>query len=196
MIVLFDLMDTVVRDPVFDVFSAYFRSDRENAFRHVADPSGWVDFELGQVAESEFWSRAFPKESAKDLKKLQARLHSKYAYVSGMHELLCELRDDGVPMYAASNYPNWVNVIEEKLRLSDFMSLDFISYKIGVRKPDPSFYMSIVEQLRCAPSDCIFIDDRTVNCEAAAKFGLNALEFKNARALKFDLQDLGVLKKS
>jgi epoxide hydrolase-like predicted phosphatase len=52
---------------------------------------------------------------------------------------------------------------------------------VGMRKPDPRIYELTVERLgdRVAPSDCVFIDDIDVNCEAARALGMAAVQFKS-----------------
>jgi putative hydrolase of the HAD superfamily len=50
---------------------------------------------------------------------------------------------------------------------------------VGMRKPDPRIYSLTVERLGggVAASDCVFIDDIEVNCQAARELGMAAVQF-------------------
>ena len=44
-----------------------------------------------------------------------------------MQDLLQQLKDNGVPMHAVTNYPVWYHLIEDKLQLSRYMPWTFAS---------------------------------------------------------------------
>ena len=49
-----------------------------------------------------------------------------------------------------------------------------------MRKPDPAIYELTLERLGGgAPSDCVFLDDLDVNCEAARELGMTAVRFES-----------------
>jgi HAD superfamily hydrolase (TIGR01509 family) len=52
---------------------------------------------------------------------------------------------------------------------------------VGMRKPDPEIYLLTVERLGdgLTASDCVFIDDVDVNCDAARSLGMHAVQFKS-----------------
>jgi FMN phosphatase YigB (HAD superfamily) len=83
-------------------------------------------------------------------------------------------------------------LIEDKLKLSKYLSWTFCSCRTGKRKPSPEFYLQAIDHLNVDPASCIFIDDRMVNIEAALSVGMVGLQFKNAEALRKDLCALGV----
>ena len=48
---------------------------------------------------------------------------------------------------------------------------------IGVRKPHPDAYRAAADALRVAVEECLFVDDLTVNVDAARAAGMAALRF-------------------
>jgi len=50
---------------------------------------------------------------------------------------------------------------------------------VGMRKPEPEIYGLTLERLGggLEASDCVFVDDLEVNCEAAAALGMHAVRF-------------------
>lgn len=68
-----------------------------------------------------------------------------------------------------------------------------LSYKLGLRKPEPEIYLAALRRARVRPHEAVFIDDLEVNVAAAAKLGINALRYRGTEALKRDLGRLGIL---
>ena len=52
-------------------------------------------------------------------------------------------------------------------------------YKMGLLKPDPAFFHHVLGTLDTPAADCVFIDDRGENVEAARVIGITALQFKS-----------------
>ena len=67
-----------------------------------------------------------------------------------------------------------------------------LSYKVGVRKPDPKIYQIAINQLQLAPEEIIFVDNAQENFGEANKLGLKGILFKNVEQFKDDLKHLGV----
>jgi len=60
------------------------------------------------------------------------------------------------------------------LRLEDFFDGVFLSYELGLAKPDPRIFESVSRGIGCAPGEILFFDDSEDNCEAARRCGLRA----------------------
>lgn len=61
------------------------------------------------------------------------------------------------------------------------------SFQLGVAKPDPAIYRHTLEQLRTAPEETLFVDDRRPNIDAAQALGMPAMEFTTPERLRQDL---------
>ncbi|MEY4575438.1 MAG: hypothetical protein RL701_141 [Pseudomonadota bacterium] len=170
-------MDTLVRDPFFTHMPTFFGHTFEELVARLR-PYTWVEFELGRLDELEFYARFFRDGSPIDGPGLKRCMAEAYAWIDGMEPLLRELQARAVPMHALSNYPAWYQVVEERLGLSQYVSLSFISCHTGVRKPAPDAFLQACKHLECAPADCLFIDDREQNCQAARALGLSAFRFE------------------
>ncbi len=68
----------------------------------------------------------------------------------------------------------------------------FSSCYLGVRKPDPAIFRIACRVLQQEPSDCLFVDDRAVNVEAAQQVGVRAMQYRSAAVLRADLHSRGV----
>lgn len=61
------------------------------------------------------------------------------------------------------------------------------------RKPFPEFYQILFERYSIDPSKAIFIDDNFKNVEGARSVGLPTIHFQNAKQLRDELKQIGVL---
>ncbi|CAL5192775.1 unnamed protein product [Lathyrus oleraceus] len=190
-ILLFDIMDTIVRDPFYKDIPSFFGM----SFNELIDskhPAAWIQFEKGLIDEVEL-ARIFFKDGRDfDLEGLKVCMRNGYSYIEGIDQLLLALKKNNFEMHAFTNYPIWYQLIEDKLKLSKYLSWTFCSCTYGKRKPDAEFYMEVVRHLEVDPSYCIFIDDRQKNVEAAAEVGIKGVHFKNVDLLREELSLMGV----
>jgi putative hydrolase of the HAD superfamily len=58
----------------------------------------------------------------------------------------------------------------------NLFDMAFLSYKLGMRKPEQSIYRYVIENGKLVPQQTVFIDDLYENTEAAKKSGLQAIQ--------------------
>ena len=80
--------------------------------------------------------------------------------------------------------------VQEALHFFDHALL---SYELGLRKPDPAFLRLGLEKLPIPPEECLFIDDRMENVEAAKTIGIAGIQFVSTQQLESDLVERGML---
>lgn len=185
-------MGTLVYDPFYERVPAFFGMSFEQLLREK-HPTAWIEFELGEIDEAEFLPRFFRDGRDYDHDGLKAAMREAYAWLPGMEQLASDLARAGARMHALSNYTPWYRMIEERTELSRFVQWSFVSCETGVRKPDPRAYLGAARSLGLDPDDCLFVDDRTRNCEAAIEVGMGAVEFRDAGSLRADLEARGIL---
>jgi len=190
-LILFDVMDTLVHEPFHTEIPAFFGMTLEE-LRAVKHPTAWIDFEKGLLDEATYLARFFLDGRPFDHAGLLACLRRAYRWIDGMQPLLAELAGAGHSIHALSNYSVWYRLIEEQLQLSRHLAWSFVSCDTGVRKPDPKAYTGAAETLGVAPSACLFIDDREVNCAAARETGMPAVRFTSAPELRRELAARGL----
>ncbi|KAL2941577.1 Flavin mononucleotide hydrolase 1 chloroplatic [Bienertia sinuspersici] len=190
-ILLFDVMDTIVRDPFYQDIPAFFGMSMKELmeFKH---PTAWSEFEKGLINEHELATKFFKDGRHLDLEGLKNCMKNGYSYLDGIEELLIALKLNNYEMHAFTNYPVWYQMIEDKLKLSNYLSWTFCSCTIGKQKPDPGFYSEVLKNLEVEPGSCVFIDDRKKNVEGAVSAGMVGLQFKGADVLRQDLSLLGI----
>jgi putative hydrolase of the HAD superfamily len=64
------------------------------------------------------------------------------------------------------------------------------SSKVGVRKPDPRFYLMACEQLGVEPSEVVFLDDLGVNLKPARELGMTTIKVGDPDVAIKELEDV------
>jgi len=115
----------------------------------------------------------------------------------GMREIVESLKDN-YGLYMASNI-NKLHFEYLHERFNDcfkFFNYLFLSYELGLRKPDLKFYRYVLDYLKQKPQDVIYTDDRIELVFAAKELGIDAFQFISTdlfkeelakRNIKFDL---------
>lgn len=193
-VILFDVMDTVVKDPFFEHMPKHFGL----TFRQLLEekhPTAWIDFEMGKIGEEELVSSFFSDGRRVDGEALVHMMQEAYQYVEGMEELLGALQVAGYDMHVFSNYPVWYRYIEEKLELSRYLKWTFVSCvgpMQGLRKPTEECYRAVISHLGLPPERILFVDDRQQNIDGAMKSGMRGIRFTGAENLRVELQKYGI----
>lgn len=108
-------------------------------------------------------------------------------------KILNRVRDRGVELIAASNIdPIRARFIWMIRAHKPFRKLGF-SYELKAIKPERAFFERLMTLTVSTPEECLFIDNRTANVDAATKFGLRSILFLAPAALGRVLWSYGVL---
>lgn len=71
------------------------------------------------------------------------------------------------------------NELKEKHHISHFFDHIFISAEMGLVKPNPQIFHTLISQLGKLPQNIFFIDDNIDNIKVAQKIGINTIHFIN-----------------
>ena len=187
--IVFDLMDTVVRDPFFADLPALFGEGFALIARHV-DRDTWPAFERGTIDEATFLARFYRAQGQPGLPTPQAikeAIVSRYRFVQGMEKLLVELLRDGRQLWVLSNYPRWFHSLRRQLALDRYFCGYSVSCLTGLRKPEAAAYQEVVAASGCDAERLVLVDDREENCAAARALGWQTIRFRDAAALRQEL---------
>ena len=98
-----------------------------------------------------------------------------------MMETIDKLREKGHRCFLGSNTFEPHMTVVEKMEEKPLSHLDhlYLSYKMGVTKPSPDFFLHILEKEKVSPEDTVFIDDRAYNTDVASSLGIKTLLYNN-----------------
>lgn len=186
-VVAFDLMDTVLVDPFRPALEASTSLSFESLMAR-RDPQLYPAFERGEIDEAAYWQGQAQLGIAVDAAAFHAVRRAQTDFIDGMDRLLDDLAGR-VVRATASNYPVWVDELAEGVLAGRFERV-VASCHIGVRKPDPAFFVELAAVLGVPLDRIAFVDDREVNVDAARSAGMPAHLFAGSAPLR---QWLGTL---
>ena len=153
---------------------AHVEPDLQGVFAALYRLRG-VDPDAGLIDET---ARVFRRASTTHLR----------AY-AGARELLCGIREKGIPVILLSNAQSCFTRPElDALGLTDCFDRIFISSEVGRKKPDPAFYGAALAALGLRPEDCLMIgNDPVCDVAGALAAGLDAVYIHSALSPKIPI---------
>ena len=127
---------------------------------------------IGQRVQEDLWALYFHPEQDPEMIKLIRELKGEARVVVGTNTI--------EPHYLKHEANGDYSIFDRV----------YASHRIGLVKPDPSFYIHILEHEGFTPQQTVFVDDTQVNVVAARRLGIHALLFTGAETLRRDLSTL------
>ena len=79
------------------------------------------------------------------------------------------------------------------LQLGPVFDHHFVSHLTGRIKPDADAFENVVDSLDYRPEQVLFLDDNTINIDAAKRFGMQAVRVRGIDETKRALVEHGVI---
>jgi 2-haloacid dehalogenase len=199
------------RAVVFDVGDVLYGWNPRLLYERLVDDDQALDAFLRDVATKEWHfqhdaGRPFAETSAELVAAHPEQAHLIAAWgprfvdqlggmLPGMEDLVRELEAAGVPLYAITNFSGefWPPFRAREAALFDRFQDIVVSGDELLTKPDPAIYRLALDRFGLAAEDALFVDDRADNVAGAQSVGMPAVLFTDAKTLRADLVNFGVL---
>ena len=97
-----------------------------------------------------------------------------------MEELVRRLKSHGYCVYYLSNIPQDVlDLLRDRGVLNGFDG-GVASCEVHINKPDPKIYKALLDKYSLKAEECVFIDDRLENVQAAFALGFAGIQMKDS----------------
>ena len=179
---IFDMGNVLMRyDPEIPLKKFVKTEQARNLIRReLFEGPEWVEADRGMISEEEMYesvARRIPEKYHEELKKCV------YEWIICMKPLeksvkLCEdARKWGYQTYVLSNAAqSFYEYFPKFYRMEDFDGV-VVSSDVHLIKPDVRIYAYLLEKYHLNPEECLFLDDREDNVEAARKAGMQSMLF-------------------
>ena len=77
----------------------------------------------------------------------------------------------------SNDVKEWSKYLFELYGLHKYFKERIVSGEIHMRKPDSRIFTYAVQHIQCDPQECIFVDNKVRNLDAAQKIGINTVLF-------------------
>ena len=98
--------------------------------------------------------------------------------IPGMLEIIQDLKNKGVGVYGLTNWPA-ETFAEARRRFRTLACIDnyVVSSAVRLAKPQPEIYQLLLSKYNLKAEECVFIDDRVDNVNAAKALGITGIVF-------------------
>ena len=97
-----------------------------------------------------------------------------------MEELVRRLKSHGYCVYYLSNIPQDVLDLLRDRGVLDGFDGGVASCEVHINKPDPKIYKALLDKYSLKAEECVFIDDRLENVQAAFALGFAGIQMKDS----------------
>lgn len=162
------------------------------ALSHTEMHRQWIslqsvrDFETGKISEAEFFHQAHQELK---LEVSREQFVKRYlTWVRGPYpeaeQLILRLKQNYRVGCLSNTNITHINHLNAMGSFLDHFDDRFYSYEIAAIKPDVKSYQHVLQQIRHAPEQVLFIDDSEDNIAAARQLGIQACQAKGFDAVQ------------
>ncbi len=153
----------------------------------------WLQMDRGALTEAEVQARLEQRTGrpAAELSGLFEAVRSSLKPKADTVALLKSLARRQVPLYCLSNMAaSTFEYLRERHEFWDAFRGIVISGEIKMMKPEREIFEYLLNRYDLSPTDTVFVDDHPPNIQAAERFGLRTIWFRNARQCEVELERL------
>jgi putative hydrolase of the HAD superfamily len=196
--VVFDLAGVLVDydQPalIADVFAD--PASRATVRAEIVGHEDWLTLDRGMLTQEEVIARAVQRTglAADDIARFFDRVSTAWVPIPGSVGLLRRVRAKGHKVFCLSNmHPASWTFLQQSCHFWELFAGVAISCQVQLIKPEPAIYAKFLGQHGLEGAQTVFIDDRDVNLDAAARFGIQTIKFENPGQCESRLQALGCI---
>lgn len=185
--VIFDyggVVGDIDRESVLNFISKSLNVDQKEA---LALAHGWK--KTFEVEDEFYWQKTknVSEQWCEEFNEVVlAAMHQNDAIVS----LVKELQKKGYVTALFSNVTKGAAKWLEKKNYYQHFNPLFLSYEMGLVKPDPKAYEYVLAELNLKPQEVVFVDDKKENVEAALGLGWQAIHFNSEATFLKELSNI------
>jgi len=144
----------------------------------------WGELDRGIYEEAEIVQklREDNREHAEEFELIWANRHMLVEPFDYAVPWIERLKESGLKIYLLSNYPRDIFTLHTECGCFPFLDAvdgKVVSAFVQLVKPDAKIYAYLMKEYHLKAPECVFIDDRKENVEAAEALGMNGIIFEN-----------------
>ena len=142
----------------------------------------WFKSDVGELTSLEVWESLGFKG---DIEKIEKDYLDTIVLNDGFLDFVSTVGKHYKMAIISNDSSRWSKYLREKFDINKYFDVISISGDLKIQRPDECIFQLTIEQLGCKAEDCLYVDDREGNLEAASKVGMNAVLF-NSRNIQSD----------
>jgi putative hydrolase of the HAD superfamily len=142
----------------------------------------WFKADVGELTSLDVWE-ILGFEG--DLEKVEKQYLDTIEINDGFFDFVATVSKQYKLAIISNDSSRWSKYLREKFDINKYFDVISISGDLKIQKPDARIFKHTIEQLGCTSADCVYVDDRQGNLEAAKKIGMNTVLF-NSRGVQYE----------
>jgi epoxide hydrolase-like predicted phosphatase len=173
--------------------STRFSVPEDELHSHLYPTGHWTLLTLGEISEGDYWDH-FLKNAKIDLdkKELRDRVRTELRPIAQNARIIPLLRGRYRLAVLSNHSREWSEFMRGEFDFFDCFDQIIFSCDVGLRKPDPRIYRLALARLGSDPEECLFVDDKKRNTDAAREAGMKTITLENASDLREQLLGFGL----
>ncbi len=197
--VVFDIGNVLVHWDPQAVVRTYFGSTVDVVDYTTRIFSGTSDFwrslNLGHYTEAQA-IRHYHQDFELTIPELTELVHAAYRSLVPLPEsvaLLEAVHEAQIPLYSITdNVHEIMAYLKTTCPFLSYFKDIVVSADLGILKPNPKIYQTLLKKNSLTPAATVFIDDLAPNVIGAQKIGMHGIQFQKAADCRLALQALGL----
>lgn len=168
--IIFDMYGVIVKQ-TGDDFVPYV----QQTFPHLKPDEiyePWFKADIGELTSLDVWA-AIGFQG--DLEKIEKEYLDTIKLNDGFLDFIQAVIKRYKLAIISNDSSRWSSYLRERFDLNQYFDVISISGDLGIQKPDERIFRLTVEKLGVNAEDCLYIDDREGNLEAAGKVGMKTV---------------------
>ena len=142
----------------------------------------WFKADVGELTSLEVWE-ALGFQG--DLEQIEKEYLDTIEISEGFFEFINSIKGEYKLAIISNDSSRWSHYLREKFGLNKYFDVISISGDLKMQKPDEGIFKHTIEKLGVKAEECIYIDDREGNLEAAKKVGMKPV-LLNSRKVSYE----------
>lgn len=177
---ILDMYGVIIKDPEGGLLpfinSKFSHLSREDVYLH------WDKADVGQLTSLDLF-RNLGFEG--DLSKIEKEYLDTIEINESFYDIVPILKKHYRLALISNDLSEWSSYLRDKFKINDYFDVITVSGDVKIKKPDAQIFLLTLDKLGLKASDCIYVDDRRYNLEAAQSLGMAAILF-NSRNVQYD----------
>lgn len=190
--IIFDLGNVTINfdeTPTFNRWSSSGNKPLSEVKRYHQQSPAKKAFERGEITPEQFYKRYANDLNLKiNYKSFVENYCDIFIRNREVEEIIKSLKGRYKLIALSNTNVLQYEYVKKRYKILDMFDEQVLSYKEGMRKPNPGIFMKAVQKAGALPWNCAYFDDMPQFVWAARMLGIRAFQYRDVEKLKKDLK--------